>query len=322
MIGQVLFLENLTTYAFVCCGPKKSRLVAGLFDGALIGWEAQNQRKGFMNKGIVAVALAALLAGCGSGDGEKAAKLQKEVGDLQREVAALRAELDAERNGPERLLAKAKNEISKDRLVEAKKTLAGLIDRYPESSQAKDAGVELAGVNQRMDAAEKAKQVEAARLLAEQERALARLNANLKKKTDEIKGITWVSHKTEPLLDTHMALYFGAKDGSSAGYPLRMKFHYFADDWLFISNVTIKADDQIYTLEKMEFERDHGSGSIWEWSDSAVDDMAMLNKIIAAKKVVIRFDGRQYYNDFVLPEAQKIAMKEVMLAWQRYGGKV
>lgn len=274
-----------------------------------------------MSKSIVAVALAALLVGCGGGDSEKAVKLQKEVGELQQEVAALRAELDAERNGPERLLAKAKNEIAKDRLAEGKKTLSGLVDRYPESSQAKDAGAELASVSQRIEAAEKAKQAEAARLAAEQERALARLNANLQKRTDEIKGITWFSHKTEPVLDTHMSLYFGTKDGSAAGYPLRMKFHYFADDWLFIGSVTIKADDQIYTLESMDFERDNGSGSIWEWSDSPVDDMAMLGKIVAAKKVVIRFDGRQYYNDFVLPEAQKTAMKEVMLAWQRYGGK-
>ncbi|WP_434706693.1 hypothetical protein J3Q07_16555 [Pseudomonas sp. D4-18] len=274
-----------------------------------------------MNKYIVAVTLAALLVGCGNGDSEKTVKLQKEVGELQQEVAALRAELDAERNGPERLLAKAKNEIAIDRLAEAKKTLAGLVNRYPESNQAKDAGVELVGVNQRIEAAEKAKQAEAAKLAAEQERALARLNANLQKRTDEIKGITWFSHKTEPVLDTHMSLYFGTKDGSAAGYPLRMKFHYFADSWLFIGSVTIKADDQIYTLGSMDFERDNGSGSIWEWSDTPVDDMAMLSKIVAAKKVMIRFDGRQYYNDFVLPEAQKNAMKEVMLAWQRYGGK-
>lgn len=274
-----------------------------------------------MNKRVMAMALATLLAGCGNGDGGEVARLQKEVGDLQQQVTALRSELDAERNGPERLLAKAQNEISKDQLVEAKKTLAGLIDRYPESSQAKEGKLVVEEVSIRMEAAEKAKQDAAAKAAEDQERALARLNANLKKNTDEIKGITWFSHKSEPVIDTHMALYFGTKDGSSAGYPLRMKLHYFADNWLFINSVTIKADDQIFNLENLNFERDNGSGSIWEWSDSAVDDMAMLNKILSAKKVVIRFDGRQYYNDFTLPDSQKNAMKEVLLAWQRYGGK-
>ena len=75
-------------------------------------------------------------------------------------------------------------------------------------------------------------------------------------------------------------------------------------------------------MPNMDFDRDNASGSIWEWSDTKADDMAMLNKIIAAKKVVIRYNGRQYYHDFTLPESQKTAMKEILVAWQRYGGKV
>jgi hypothetical protein len=274
-----------------------------------------------MTKTFLALGLAVSLTACGQADKENAAKLQQEVNKLQAEVTALRVELEAERNNPGRLLAKAKNEIAEASLASAKQTLSDLVARYPESQQAQDAKSLLSEADAKIAAIEKAKQLEVAKAAEEKRKALARLDANLVKNTDEIKGVTWVSHKTVPLLDNYMSLYFGVKDNSAATYPLRMKFNYYADSWLFVQSVTIKADDQVYDLGKMDFERDNAAGSIWEWSDSRVEDMAMLNKVIAAKKVVIRYDGRQYYQDFVLPETQKNAMKEILLAWNRYGGK-
>ncbi|MGE1156916.1 hypothetical protein [Pseudomonas kitaguniensis] len=274
-----------------------------------------------MKKIVIATALAALLSGCGQADKENAARLQQEVGKLQGELSSLRAELDAERNGPPRALAKAKNEISEGSLTAAKKSLSDLVSRFPESTQALEAKSLLAETDLKIAAAEKARQLEAAKVAEENRKTLARLDANLIKRTDEIKGVTWISHKAVPALDNYMSLYFGVKDGSAAAYPLRMKFNYYADSWLFVQSVTIKADDQVFDLGKIDFERDNAAGSIWEWSDSRASDMAMLNKILSAKKVVIRYDGRQYYHDFVLPESQKTAMKETLLAWQRYGGK-
>jgi len=274
-----------------------------------------------MKKIVIATALAALISGCGQADKENAARLQQEVGKLQGEVSSLRAELDAERNGPVRLLAKAKNEISEASLTAAKNTLSDLVSRFPESPQALEAKSLLAETDLKIAAAEKARQLEAAKAAEENRRTLARLDANLIKTTDEIKGVTWISHKGVPVLGNYMTLYFGVKDGSAAAYPLRMKFNYYADSWLFVQSVTIKADDQVFDLGKLDFERDNAAGSIWEWSDSRASDMAMLNKILSAKKVVIRYDGRQYYHDFVLPDSQKTAMKETLLAWQRYGGK-
>lgn len=274
-----------------------------------------------MKRAAIVAMLVALISGCGQADKENAVRLQQEVGKLQGEVSALRAELDAERNGPARTLAKAKNEISGASLIDAKSTLSDLVARYPESMQAQEAKSLLVDTDRRIAAAEKAKQLEAAKIAEESRKALARLDANLIKRTDEIKGITWISHKSVPQLDNYMSLYFGVEEGSAAGYPLRMKFNYYADNWLFVQSVTIKADDQVFDLGKIDFERDHTAGSIWEWSDSRLDDMGMLNKIISAKKVVIRYDGRQYYHDFVLPESQKTALRETLLAWQRYGGK-
>lgn len=274
-----------------------------------------------MKKIVIATALAALLSGCGQADKENTAKLQQEVGKLQGEVSSLRAELDAERNGPARTLAKAKNEISETSLSTAKKTLSDLVARFPESPQAQEAKSLLLDTDLKIAATEKARQFEAAKAAEENRKTLARLDANFIKTTDEIKGVTWVSHKAVPVLGNYMSLYFGVKGGSAVAYPLRMKFNYYADSWLFVESVTIKADEQVFDLGKIDFERDNAAGSIWEWSDSRVSDMTMLNKVLAAKKVVIRYNGRQYYHDFVLSESQKTAMKETLLAWQRYGGK-
>lgn len=274
-----------------------------------------------MKRIFIVSMLVALLTACGQADKENAARLQGEVSKLQAEIITLKAELDAERNGPERLLARAKNESTQNASNTAKQTLNDLISRYPESPQAQSGKVLLSEINSKEEALEKAKQLEAAKAAEEQRKAFARLDQNLTKETDEIKGITWVSHKSVPVLANYMTLYFGTKDGSVGSYPLRMKFNYYADNWLFVKTVTVKADEEVYNLEKIDFERDNAAGSIWEWSDSPVENMTMINKILAAKKVVVRYNGRQYYHDFVLPESQKMAMKDILLAWQRYGGK-
>jgi hypothetical protein len=47
----------------------------------------------------------------------------------------------------------------------------------------------------------------------------------------------------------------------------------------------------------------------------------MLEEIIAAKKVIVRFHGEQFSQDFIVPNEQKTAMREIIAAWEGYGGK-
>ena len=274
-----------------------------------------------MRKIVCAVAFGAVLAGCGNADQEKAKQLQDEVVRLQGEVKSLKDELDTERNGPDRLLARAKNEIASGVRDQAKSTLDQLMHRYPESGQAKSAKVLEEEMDAKAMAEEKARVAEALRKEEDQRLLMAKLDGRLKKNTDEIKGITWISHKSEPVLGKFISLYFGTMDGKADHRPLRMKLQYYAEDWLFVQGVTIKADELTFTMSGLDFERDNGSGRIWEWSDEAVKDRAMIDKIISAKRVIIRFDGRQYYSDFVVPVAHKKAMKDIDIAWERYGGK-
>lgn len=142
----------------------------------------------------------------------------------------------------------------------------------------------------------------------------------MKKEVDEIKGITWISHKGAPVLAKYVSLYFATKDGTAKDYPLRLRIQYYDDDWLFVRSLTIKADDRTYEMPQLDFKRDNASGSIWEWMDEPVKDHQMVKQIMSAKRVIIRFNGNTYYSDFTLPQAQQEQMREVYAAWQGLGG--
>ena len=274
-----------------------------------------------MKRASAVLAIAALLAGCNQAEVERANALQQQVSQLQTEIASLKNELDEERNGASRLFAKGVNELSAGEHDKAKNTFASLISKRPESREAQEAKAKIQEIDAKLAAIADQKRREDERKAAEQKAAFAVIDRNLRKKTDEFKGITWITHKSEPVLGEKMALYFGTKENSAAGMPLRLKFQYYSESWLFVQSVTVKADDKIFNLGSADFQRDHSGGSIWEWSDEPVRNFDMLDAVLAANKVTIRFDGQQYYDDFVLPQAQKKAMEEVLLAWEKYGGK-
>lgn len=272
-------------------------------------------------KVVVAMAVGLTLTGCGNEDRERAKQLENQVSQLQTEINALKVELDSEKHGASRLLAKAKDDKATGNVASAKASLSELISRYPEKPEA-DAAKALISTIEREEKTAEAERLAAEAKKAQEAKALAaRLDKNLTKEVDEIKGTTWVSHKSIPALGTYMSIYFGLKEQGARVMPLRLKLQYHADDWLFVRSVTIKADEQKFELGSLEFERDNSYGGIWEWSDTVARDQDMLRKIADAKKVTIRFDGSQYYSDFILPQSQKEAIKEMLLAWERYGGK-
>lgn len=275
-----------------------------------------------MSRIIVVAVLVFGLVGCGQEDLNRTHQLQAQVTTLEAKVSSLQAELEAERNGPDRLIARAQNELAADELGKSKSTLAELVARYPESKQARESLSLNAKIDLKIANAEKAKQAERERQAEKNRQIIAQLDKNLSKRLDEIQGVTWIRHKSVPSLKSHMELYFGTQGQPLRVLPLRMKLQYSSEDWLFVKSVTIKADEQLIRLGALNFERDNGSGKIWEWADLPASDVGTLNKIINAKKVLIRFDGRQYYNDFILPDDQKKAMRDIVVAWQRYEGNI
>lgn len=247
--------------------------------------------------------------------------MRKRAAELEAQVASLRAELEEVKFGANRLLAQAKAAYEGNKDTEAKRILSDLLKRHPASPESGEATRMLAQVDARISAAEQQRKREEDRKALEERLALERAIGNMKKTTDEIEGITWVRHRNAPILSKYVSVYFGSKSGSAASYPLRIKFQYYGDDWLFVRSVTVKADDKVYELGKMNFERDHSSGSVWEWSDLPVKDHQMLNHWMNAKRVVVRFNGDKYYKDFTLPQGQQVQLRDVYQAWKVMGGK-
>lgn len=260
------------------------------------------------------------ICGCGPSQQEYE-QARKRVTELEAQVAALNSELEEIKFGPSRLLAQAKSAFKANSDVEAKNLLADLLKQHPSSPEFTEATILFSKVNSRIAALEE-KQKREEELRAQNDQLVFKhAIRNMKKNTDEMKGITWISHRNTPTLDKYVSAYFGSMKDSAASYPLRLKFQYYADDWLFVRSVTVKADDKVYELGKLDFERDHSSGSVWEWADIEVENHKMLKDWLSAKRVVVRFNGDKYYDDFILPQNQQIQLLEVYQVWKNMGGK-
>lgn len=136
--------------------------------------------------------------------------------------------------------------------------------------------------------------------------------SNMVKTKDDIKDIEWYIDKTSPKhRDTKgFYLYFSKNN-------LRLVMQYYSKDWLFIKSVIIKTDNNKYNFSPI-FDRDHSAGFIWEWADMSVstDGEKVIEDIINSKTVKIRYEGKQYYEDVIIKEAQKKALKNTLEAYR------
>jgi hypothetical protein len=121
--------------------------------------------------------------------------------------------------------------------------------------------------------------------------------------------------------DTYVIGYIGYKEDS--GPWLRAKIHYEADDWLFVDQILLVADNYRLETKEAEFQRDHSSGTIWEWIDVPATNgkyYEALSAIANADEATIRFNGRQYYNDFDIPEKQQQLTKDILKSFHDMKG--
>ncbi|MEY8800204.1 hypothetical protein AB9K35_07800 [Leisingera sp. XS_AS12] len=140
----------------------------------------------------------------------------------------------------------------------------------------------------------------------------AAIAKRLRRETDEFNGTTWLTHPNEPrYMDTrsHLSVYAGEKDGK---VWLRMRLVYTADTWLFVKSAMFNIDGRIVPLVDAEWKRDNDS-EIWEWVDVIIDDdrRNLLELIANSKKTVVRFEGRQYYDNVTIREKDKQIIRDM-----------
>jgi|GEM_PF-2196575 len=137
---------------------------------------------------------------------------------------------------------------------------------------------------------------------------------------DKFNGITFYKDRSTPYYANYSTfhLYIGKSSGSDP--YLRFVVRYSDDDWLFVESAEINIDGSRYDLNvsSSEWERDNGSGDIWEWIDIVPSDyhLDLVDKIINSRSAVIRFYGSQYRNDRTISSSQKNGLKNILNAYE------
>lgn len=154
--------------------------------------------------------------------------------------------------------------------------------------------------------------------LARYENAISQQRASIlrrmRTRVDEFNGITFYRHPNEPkYTDTrsYLAVYAGKKEKR---VWLRMRLNYTSDDWLFVSRAIFNIDGRIVPLQGGSWKRDNDS-EIWEWVDMSIDDSLRqtLLDIAESEKTIVRFEGRQYYKNVTIREADKQTIRDMFI---------
>lgn len=261
------------------------------------------------------VSVAFFVNSCGPSQGEYDA-IKEENESLKIEVSNLKKEIE----GSNRLLSIGKKYFNEGKFEPAKSTLETLLAKHPDAVESEEAKVFINKSNLEI---KKGQELEAAKRKREEQEKIKRVadaTKKMNKKYDELEEITWYKDASTHAYHTGIHLYFGKKKVENPW--LRLKIKYYADDWLFIDSFFIVTEGQRFEKPIAKFERDHGSGSVWEWYDENVSDadLAMIKAIIKSKKATIRFNGNQYHKDHTITAQEKRALQNVLDAFGALGG--
>lgn len=214
-------------------------------------------------------------------------KAEKQLSVLEEKVQALISE---------RILGLKKSA----KYQEALDAILAFYRAYPNNSSLTEQAAEISDLRERQKESQK-------------QYAISRL----KKTYDEFQDIYWYQSMSSPRYRNSNAfyIYFGVQNGSKT--PLRLVMQYYSSDWLFIKEAKISIDGTVYTISNTQWERDNDS-DIWEWSDEPLNDRSLIEKIIKSKSAFIRYEGNQYYDNRTISSSQKLALKQILDAYDAF----
>lgn len=135
---------------------------------------------------------------------------------------------------------------------------------------------------------------------------------NLKVEKDEFKQLSFYEHKKQPKGWCNDVSIYIVREGAEMFGRLKIKYN--AEDWLFVENVQFLCDDVPVTyIPATSWEHDNSGGEVFEYNDAVItnDIKPIIESIINAKKVKIRCNGDQYYDDRTMSEGEKNRLKEM-----------
>jgi len=271
-----------------------------------------------------------LLAGCTNNSADEISSLtseveksKEEIAKLSSENAKLKKELQEIKNGPDKMLAKAKQYYENKDLDGLNSALASLKEKHPGSQEA-DSAQELSdNLTQSLEQEKQEAEKEAAEKAEADKKRLASATGKLKKDFDEVEGITWYTDKSSPVYVDRNSLhaYIGVKDGTAW---LRIRIQYTGDDWVFIDNYRINVDGTNTDIATSYYTivRDNDYGRVWEYYDGPVSalEYGLLVSIADSDKTIVRHQGSEKRYDRTVTAKEKQAIKNVLDAYEALGG--
>ena len=155
-----------------------------------------------------------------------------------------------------------------------------------------------------------------------EERQLAVYRNALKKmriETDKFNGTKFYTDRSTPYYANYSTfhIYIGKTEGGDPYF--RLKVRYSDDDWLFVESASINIDGDVRDLDVgSDWDRDNGSGDIWEWVDVPATEshLSLVRDVINSKSAVIRYFGSKYRDDRTITSSEKRALQNVLDAYE------
>lgn len=268
-----------------------------------------------------------ILTGCSATGPNLSAALEDshaQIVKLQEENEQLRKEIEELKNGPEKLLARAKQYFENKDLESISSTMETLADKHPEAQEIQLVQEMINTLTIEKEKAEAEQKKKAEKEAAEKKKRIAAATQKMRSNRDEVNGITWYRDKTttQYVNAKSFHIYFGKYDDNTVISP-RLKIQYFGDQWVYVDKYIIKVDDEKFELYPgSDIKRDNDT-KVWEYYDTnmGTKDWEMVKKIISSKKTTVRHQG-QYYYDHVVTDKEKKALQNTLDAYEALGGEI
>jgi hypothetical protein len=143
----------------------------------------------------------------------------------------------------------------------------------------------------------------------------------LKKKKDEVSGITWYQqsyfiHYTNSNL---LSLYIGEK---SDNVWMRLKASYYGENWIFFDSCLLSYEGNTFqvSFDQYRDKKTENDTKVWEWIDIKVNDKLLeyLGDYIYSTKPLIRLSGK-YEKTRELTKDELLGLQDVYEAYIEIG---
>jgi len=149
------------------------------------------------------------------------------------------------------------------------------------------------------------------------QRTARQLEGRLVRTTAEFDGSSWARHPSSPRyqdIRNYVTLYL--IETGSGQKTMELFFNYTSrSGWLFVESASINIDGQTTRVPVGQWLRDNDT-EIWEFASLRGDAAVTLARSIGdADRAVIRFNGQQFYDDYVVSDGDKRIIREMLAMW-------